>query len=105
MNSINQLVTQEAIKALQVAVHATLDAIAAAGSDGAKSTVFYMAMMAHGATLNQFTTLMNSLMKIGDVSFQNERYFITEKGKITTKKLASSLNTNSLSDVAEEGRT
>lgn len=66
--------------ALNRVIFAVLDTIVGTGKEGAKSTVMYAAMMAQGATLNQFQSLMGSLVKKGLVFFEDEKYFITDAG-------------------------
>lgn len=62
-------------QALKLVVSATLDAIRAAGPDGAPAGVLYAALMAHGCTLSQFESLMSALVRTGKARQAGLLYF------------------------------
>lgn len=60
---------------------ATLEAIDAGGDTGAPGGVLYAAMMAHGASLSQFQSFMDTLRLRGFVTVNDtECYHITSDG-------------------------
>lgn len=64
MSALNPVQAQ----ALRLIVSATVDAVRAAGPTGAPAGVLYAAMMGHGCTLSQFTSLMGALVRTGKVT-------------------------------------
>ena len=68
--------TPEQIQALRLIVSATLEAVQAAGPSGAPGGVIYAALMAQGASLSQYQSLMASLVRAGKLRQDGELYFI-----------------------------
>ena len=66
--------------ALMIAA-ATCEAIDAAGVHGASDGIVYVALMAHGCTVEQFNSLMGTLVRLGAVEKRGELYFCTERGR------------------------
>lgn len=57
--------TVQQFQAIQAACDAILDAVKAAGPDGAPAGVLYAALMQYGCTLNQFEQLTGALIRAG----------------------------------------
>jgi hypothetical protein len=62
--------------ALKVAVDAVMEGVKAAGPHGAPGGVIYAAMMAHGASFNQYTGLMGAMVRAGKLTKTGELYFL-----------------------------
>jgi len=60
---------------------ATLESIEAAGETGAPAGVLYAAMMAQGASKNQFDSFMAGLENKGMVSTEGLCYWVTDQGR------------------------
>lgn len=73
--------TVEQLKTLKIICDAVLEAVGAAGPLGAPGGTLYAALMAHGATIQQFEKLMAGLVNADLLRKQGELYFLTEKGK------------------------
>ena len=69
--------TTEQAKALRMICDAVVDSVKAAGPLGAPAGTLYAALMAHGATLDQFERLMAGLVSVGKLTKQGHLYFAT----------------------------
>ena len=67
--------TIEQAKALRMICDAVIDSVKAAGPLGAPAGTLYAALMTHGASLEQFESLMAGLVKIGKLTKQGHLYF------------------------------
>lgn len=54
-----------------------IEAVEVAGDHGAPSGVLYAAMQSHGATLNQFQSIMEMLTAPGYLMLEGDRYHTT----------------------------
>ncbi len=72
--------TETQKRALIMIVSAITDTIKEAGEFGAPGGVMYAALMAHGCSLNQFESIMSTLVRLGRVEKRGECYFIREGG-------------------------
>jgi hypothetical protein len=70
--------TAQQREALGLVVDATLDAVKAAGPTGCPGGPLYAALMQHGCSYSQFTSLMSGLERAGKVRRDGDRYFIHE---------------------------
>jgi hypothetical protein len=62
--------------ALGLIARATIDAVQAAGPDGAPAGVLYAALMQQGCTLSQFQSLMGALVRTGKLRAEGDLYFV-----------------------------
>jgi len=53
-----------------------IEAVREAGSQGAPGGHLYAALMAHGFSLEQFQTIMGSLVRVGELEKRGECYFV-----------------------------
>jgi hypothetical protein len=67
--------TTEQAKALRMICDAVIESVKVAGPLGAPAGTLYAALMTHGATLEQFESLMAGLVKIGKLTKQGHLYF------------------------------
>jgi hypothetical protein len=65
----------KATRALIAVCDAIVEAIKAAGDDGAPGGVLYAALMTHGMTLSQFEYVMNALVRAKRVTRRGQLYF------------------------------
>jgi hypothetical protein len=68
--------TQAQIQALRMIADAIVEAVRAAGTTGAPGGVIYAALMAHGCTYNQFTSLMSGMVKANLLRREGDLYFL-----------------------------
>jgi len=78
------------IKALQSIAKGIIES-ANLSPTGAPSGVIYAALMGHGASLNQFKSIMDTLVRSGFLTHDNEchTYHATDSGIAWTKKVGS----------------
>lgn len=76
---MQQTPTSEQKRALILLVSAITDTIKEAGEMGAPGGIMYAALMAHGCTLNQFQSIMGTLVRLGRIEKRGECYFIREE--------------------------
>jgi hypothetical protein len=62
-------------RALALVVEAVVEAVKAAGPNGAPGGTLYAALMSQGCTLSQFESLMGALVRLGKVRREGELYF------------------------------
>lgn len=72
---------QDVTRALAKLGLGVLEAAHDSGDIGAPSGTIYAAMMAHGATFNQFQTFMQGLTSRGMLTESGNCFYITEAGK------------------------
>ena len=72
--------TAEQAKALKAICDAVIDSVKAAGPLGAPAGTLYAALMTHGASLQQFESLMSGLVSIGKLRKQGHLYFAGANG-------------------------
>jgi uncharacterized protein YbjT (DUF2867 family) len=70
------MLTAQQNQALSQIVLAVTDAIRTAGECGVPGGTLYSALMAHGCSYSQFTSLMGALERIGKVRRKGHCYFI-----------------------------
>ncbi len=75
-----QIPSEAQKRALILIVSAITDTIKEAGEFGAPGGVMYAALMAHGCSLNQFESIMGTLVRLGKVEKRGECYFIRDGG-------------------------
>lgn len=68
--------TASQASALRVIIDAVLSAVTAAGPSGAPGGVIYSALIGHGASFNQYTSLMHGLVSAGKLTREGDCYFI-----------------------------
>ncbi len=71
--------TTHQLRLLKLALEAVIDAVKAAGPMGAPGGVIYAAMMAQGASLSQYQSIMGALVSVGKLRRQGDLYFIAEQ--------------------------
>lgn len=76
----NQKLNKVQLKALTIAMLAVLEAVQVAGSIGAPGGVIYSALMAQGASYNQYQSLMASMVNRNYVTLDGNNYLITPEG-------------------------
>lgn len=81
---------QDTLNAMIVG-HAVLEAIEAAGDDGAPSGVLYAGLMTGQVSVNYYQQMMGSLQRKEMVTNEGDVYFLTERGKAFSKTLAAKL--------------
>lgn len=76
-NTTNPLTPQQR-EALAIIVDAVLDAVKAAGDNGAPGGVIYVGLMTQGCTFSQFESLMSALVRTGKLRHDADShlYFI-----------------------------
>jgi len=72
---------QDTINKLQIVGLAVLESIEQAGDLGAPAGILFAAMQAHGASLNQFQSIMRGLTEAGKVCMEGECYHLTQSGR------------------------
>lgn len=70
--------TNEQRNALKAVADAIIDAVRAAGPTGAPGGILYAALMAYGATLQQYEQIMAGLVRAGMLRKSGELYFVVE---------------------------
>ena len=79
--------TNQGRLALMIAA-ATCEAIDAAGVHGASGSIVYVALMQHGCTMEQFNSLMGTLVRLKAVEKRGELYFCTARGRALVRGTA-----------------
>jgi len=69
----------EATKALLAICEAVVDVVKAGGPLGTPSGNLYAVLMTHGATLEQYETLMGALVAAGRITKRGQLYFAVTK--------------------------
>ncbi|MYM92482.1 hypothetical protein [Duganella vulcania] len=77
----------QAILLLQKIGLGVLEAVEVGGDTGAAGGVLYAAMMAHGASLSQFQSFMDTLLQRGFVTRSEDCYHITAAGQVYKAQL------------------
>ena len=68
--------TSSQAQALKLVVSAVVDAVEAAGAQGAPGGVIYSALMTQGCSLSQYESLMSALVAAGKLRRSGHLYFI-----------------------------
>ncbi len=71
-----QIPNESQKRALILIVSAITDTIKEAGEFGAPGGVMYADLMAHGCSLNQFESIMSTLVRLGRIEKRGECYFL-----------------------------
>lgn len=79
------------IHALATASLGVIEAVEAAGEHGAPGGVLYAAMQAHGASMSQFQSLMQTLTNPGYLVLDGDCYRSTSRTQELKTKLTNSL--------------
>lgn len=67
--------TTDQILALKRLTDGIIEAVVAAGADGAPGGVLYAALMTVGCSLEQFETIMSTLVRLGKLQKRGQCYF------------------------------
>lgn len=70
---------QQALASLTLAVKTIMDAVEAAGSQGAPSGPMYAAMSAHGMTLNAYNSIIGALESAGKIRQSGQVLYFVSK--------------------------
>lgn len=73
---------------MQRVVLAILESVTVTDGLGAPAGVMYAALQSHGATLDQFNSMMSGLVEGKLLTHSMDCYFITETGELFREKLA-----------------
>jgi hypothetical protein len=68
--------TQEQKNLVRVVADAIVDSVKEAGDHGAPGGIIYMALMARGASLDQYQAMMNYLVNAGRLRRAGDLYFV-----------------------------
>jgi predicted transcriptional regulator len=79
--------TQDQITIIQQIGLGILEAIESCGNIGAPAGALYAALMAKGASLNQFNSIMGTLTTKGMATEEGNCYSITDQGRVFMRKL------------------
>lgn len=72
-------ITAQQQRALNLIVSAILDTVREVAPLGAPASALYLACTKHGASLNQFESLMGALVRLGALKLEADCYFIGDK--------------------------
>jgi hypothetical protein len=68
----------EQVKGLRFILDAVVDAVKVAGDLGAPGGTIYAALMASGATLEQYQAIMSALVQAGKLTRSGDLYFVAK---------------------------
>lgn len=76
MNSTNSKLQPSELDALRQIFDAIVETVRAGGYEGAPGGILYATLMQYGCSLDQFETIMRTLVRIGRLSKRGQLYFL-----------------------------